>query len=153
MVRVLFVCTGNICRSPMAEAVFRALVAERGLLGTVDVDSAGINDFHAGDPPDPRAISIAQKHGIPMGDLRARQFQDQDFSDFDLILAMDSGHLRHLKKRCPPHLQNRVRLFLDFAPETGRKDVIDPYYGDQADFEMVFDLIQTGAARLLSQIQ
>lgn len=153
MINVLFVCTGNICRSPTAEGVFRALVAAQGLSGRVGVDSAGTHAYHVGEPPDRRSTAAARKRGIELSDLRARKVRPADFDDFDLVLAMDRGHADILRKLCPPARADRVRLFLDFAPELGAKDVPDPYYGGGDGFERVLDMIEAGAAGLLAQIR
>ena len=115
MFKVLFVCTGNICRSPTAEAVFRSRVKANHLETQIVCDSAGIEDFHEGDPPDGRAIQAAMDRGYSLGDLRARQIRHDDFERFDLILALDDGHLRALSRACPAHLKDRIKLFLEFS--------------------------------------
>lgn len=151
--KIVFVCTGNICRSPTAEGVFRALVEREGLAGEIDVDSAGTHGYHVGDPPDPRTCEAAALRGYDLWDQRARRFDPLDFERYDLVIAMDRGHYRDLSGMAPPTRENRLRLFLDFAPGTGRKDVPDPYYGGQDGFELVLDLIESGSQGLLRHIR
>lgn len=153
MINVLFVCTGNICRSPTAEGVFRALVAQHGLDGHIAVDSAGTHAYHVGEAPDRRSTAAARKRGVELADLRARKVQAEDFERFDLVLAMDRGHAEILRRMCPAEQVERVRLFLDFAPDSGAKDVPDPYYGDGDGFERVLDMIEAGSAGLLAHIR
>jgi protein-tyrosine phosphatase len=144
---VLFVCTGNICRSPTAEAVFRHLVSKAGLEFRFLIDSAGTHDYHAGEPSDPRAIATALAKGVDMRDLRARKVEEADFSRFHTILAMDSGHYNLLSRfrKTPPY--GDLNLFL------GKADVPDPYYGPQKQFEDVYDLIEQGCTRLLDRLR
>jgi len=151
--RVLFVCTGNICRSPTAEGVFRSLVAARGLSDLIEADSAGTGAWHVGEPPDIRAQETARRRGIEIGGLRARTVDPADFSLFDLLVAMDRGHFRALSGTSPPENAHRVRLFMDFAPDSGVLDVPDPYYGGGDGFERVFDLIEAAATGLLADIE
>jgi protein-tyrosine phosphatase len=153
MIKVLFVCTGNICRSPTAEGVFRALVAAEGLAGHVATDSAGTHAYHVGEPPDGRSTAAALRRGIDLSDLRARKVRASDYAEFDLVLAMDRGHADILRRHCPADLADRVKLFLDFAPDLGIKDVPDPYYGGGDGFERVLDMIEAGSAGLLSHIR
>lgn len=150
--RILFVCTGNICRSPTAEAVFRRLAAEAGLAGAVQVDSAGTHGYHVGEPPDERTQSAAALRGFSMDGQVARRVEATDFDAFDLILAMDRGHKAQLDRLAPPQAAGKVRLFLDFAPGTGRQDVPDPYYGESDGFELVLDLIMAGSRGLLAHV-
>ncbi len=152
MFRVLFVCSGNICRSPTAEAVFRGIVEADGLGAKVAVDSAGTHGFHAGEPPDARAGEAAERRGLDLSAQRARQVRADDFDAFDLILAMDRGHLRQLRRRAPRGARARLRLFLEAAPHLGR-DVPDPYYGGEGGFETVFDLIEAGARALADELR
>lgn len=150
---ILFVCTGNICRSPTAEAVFRHLAREARLSGLLTVDSAGTHDYHTGDPPDERSIAAARRRGVAMDGLRARPVEDADFERFDLILAMDAGHMRHLRRMAGPESRANLALFLDYAgPERAGGDVPDPYYGAEEDFEMALDLIFEGARGLLARL-
>ena len=149
--KVLMVCMGNICRSPTAEGVLRHMVREAGLEGRVRIDSAGTHDYHVGSPPDERSSQHASLRGYDLSDQRARQVQPADFERFDLILAMDRGHVRELRRRCPEGLRGRVQLMgaLVGAPEG---DVPDPYYQDQDAFERVFELLDGYCRRLLLQL-
>ncbi|MGE5505737.1 MAG: low molecular weight protein-tyrosine-phosphatase [Actinomycetota bacterium] len=153
MVKVLFVCTGNICRSPTAEGVFRALVEREGLGGVIGVDSAATHGYHVGEPPDPRTCEAAGRRGVDLTCQRARQVSKADFDAFDLVLAMDRGHHGILSRLCPPGREGRLHLFLSFAPESGALDVPDPYYGGPQGFETVLDLIEAGSAGLLAHIR
>jgi protein-tyrosine phosphatase len=149
---VLFVCLGNICRSPTAEAVFRQLVARADRPLAIEIDSAGIGDWHVGEPPDRRAQAAARRRGVDMSTIRARQFVHDDFALFDLILAMDRQNLAELRRRAPAQYRERVRLFLEFAPELEAHDVPDPYYGGEAGFEEVLDLTEQAARGLLAHL-
>ncbi len=153
MVRVLFVCLGNICRSPTAEAVFRGAVAREGLQHAIEVASAGTADYHVGKPADKRARAAALARGVSLEAHRGRQVAVEDFSRFDYILAMDDENLRNLLARCPARYRDRVRLFLAFAPEAGRADVPDPYYGGPEGFEQVLDLCAAASRGLLAAIR
>ena len=153
MVKVLFVCTGNICRSPTAEGVFRFLVREAGLSGLIATDSAGTDGYHAGEPPDRRSMMTAKGHGIDISDLRARQVDPQDFHDFDYLMAMDSGHERRLQRLAPPDSEHKIHLLLNFAADCPFNDVPDPYYGGSRGFEDVYDMIADACQGLLSHIR
>ncbi|PSW04120.1 protein-tyrosine-phosphatase [Photobacterium rosenbergii] len=147
--RVLVVCMGNICRSPTAEAVLRAKVAERGL--DIEVDSAGTIGYHQGELPDHRARSAGEARGYSFEGIRARQVVEGDFEVFDLILAADNDNLRDLKRSCPTHLHRKLALFLEF----GRPDVEeipDPYYGGQRGFDYVLDLVEEASDGLLDKL-
>jgi protein-tyrosine phosphatase len=152
VLRVLFVCTGNICRSPTAEGVARALAARRGLGARFEVDSAGTHGYHLGEAPDPRTIEAARRRGIDLGGLRARKVEAADFDRFDLIVAMDRGHLDLLDRCCPPARRERVRLFGSFVPGPAPRDVPDPYYGGAEGFDHVLDLIEAGCTGLLTTV-
>ena len=142
---VLFVCTGNICRSPTAEAVVQRVARESGFV--VHVESAGTHDYHVGEPPDERAQHHAARRGYDLSALRARQIGPRDFEEFDLILAMDRGHLRILQRMCPAAHHAKLRLFI------GGRDVPDPYYGGPQDFERVLDMIEDAARGLLGYLR
>jgi len=150
-VRVLFVCMGNICRSPMAHGVFRRMIAEAGLADRVTIDSAGTIDYHAGEPPDRRAMAAAAQGGTDISDLRARPLTADDCRRFDLILAMDRGNLNRIRDVCDGGLA--ARLFLDYAPQRAEQEVPDPYSGGPDAFEYVLDLIEAGAAGLLEEVR
>ncbi|MBI4195452.1 MAG: low molecular weight phosphotyrosine protein phosphatase [Betaproteobacteria bacterium] len=150
---VLFVCMGNICRSPTAEAVFRHCVAEAGLQHRVITDSAGTHDYHVGDPPDERAQRAARARGYDMSDLRGRQVSREDFARFELVLAMDEHNLRLLARRCPAEHAHKLRLFMEFGNHSREPEVPDPYYGGAQGFELVLDMIEDAAQGLLRHIQ
>jgi protein-tyrosine phosphatase len=152
MTRVLFVCLGNICRSPTAEAVLRELARRERPGLALEVDSAGTHGYHTGSAPDERAIAAARRRGYDLSALRARVVETGDFDLFDLVVAMDEevfGRLRHI---APPTQAARLALFLDFAPGLARRDVPDPYYGGSAGFEEVLDLVEEGARGLLESL-
>ena len=149
---VLFVCMGNICRSPTAEGVFRTLATRAGLHARVRVDSAGTHDFHTGGPPDWRATVAARKRGYDIAPLRARQVEVADFSRFDRIYAMDRLNLDLLDKLCPVDYRGELALFLDLAPELGVSEVPDPYCGGLEGFERVLDLVEQASAALVEKI-
>lgn len=153
MVRVLFVCMGNICRSPTAEGVFRTHVARAGLARQVEVDSAGTHGYHVGAAPDPRAQKAAKKRGYDLSDLRARRVTAPDFRRYDFILAMDRDNLALLREACPEDEHHRLRLFLEFARNYRVEEVPDPYYGGPEGFERVLDLIEDAAAGLMDEIR
>jgi len=150
---VLFVCTGNICRSPTAEGVFRKLVADAGLADRVAADSAGTHAYHDGEPPDPRAQAHAQRRGYDLSRLRARRVTREDFRDFDLIVAMDREHHAILARLAPPSAGHKVRLLLEFARGAAGDEVPDPYYGGPAGFEHVLDLVEDATAGLLDRMR
>ena len=150
---VLFVCTGNICRSPIAEGVFRALVANAGLAERILVDSAATHDFQLGEPPDRRAISHARRRGYDLPARCARRVDGDDFRRFDWILAMDMDNLRVLHGLRPGDYTGYLGLLLDFTPGLGALEVPDPYYGAAEDFELVLDLVERAAVGLLHTIR
>jgi low molecular weight protein-tyrosine phosphatase len=150
--RILFVCMGNICRSPSAEGVFRNLLAARAPQLTVEIDSAGTHDYHVGEPPDDRAIAAARRRGIDLSSLRARTVQTGDFDYYDLILAMDEQNLRELRRRAPAARHERIRLMMEFVPSSPVRAVPDPYYGGPQGFEQVLDLLEEAAEGLLREM-
>lgn len=153
VIKALFVCTGNICRSPTAEGVFRAQVAEAGLADRIAADSAGTHGYHVGEAPDARSAAAARRRGVELCTLRARKVIPADFDEFHLVLAMDRGHYKALRGICPRGREDRLHLFLDFAPELGLKDVPDPYYGGADGFEHVLDMVEAGARGVLAHIR
>lgn len=153
MYRVLFVCTGNICRSPTAEGVFRSLVEARGLGARIEADSAGTGAWHVGAAPDPRSQETARGRGIDLSDQQARVVTADDYDRFDLLLAMDRSHYAHLRQACPPGRAERVKLLMDYAPGLGVQDVPDPYYGAGDGFARVFDMIESASTALLAEIE
>ncbi|MCO5979103.1 low molecular weight protein-tyrosine-phosphatase [Ideonella oryzae] len=152
MIRVLFVCTGNICRSPTGEAVLRQQVALRGWGERIEVDSAGVAGYHVGEPPDHRSQAHAARRGLDLSGLRARQVGLADFSQFDWLLALDRSHLVALRAQCPPALRSRVCLLMDFAPDHPLREVPDPYYGGAQGFEQVLDMIELACRNFLDQL-
>ena len=148
---VLFVCLGNICRSPTAEGVLRAIAAREypGLM--LEVDSAGTADFHVGEPPDRRTVAAGRRRGYDLAGLRARQVQREDFNRVVYVLAMDRANLAALERLRPRDASARLALFLEFAPEAV-PEVPDPYYGGVEDFERVLDLCESGARGLLESL-
>ena len=152
-VKVLFVCMGNICRSPTAEGVFRHLVRQQQLDDLIETDSAGTHAYHLGEPPDQRAQSTATNRGIDISDLRARRVDLTDYEKFDYILAMDRDNLEILMGQTPEHASDRIHLFLSFAENHSETEVPDPYYGGPKGFENVFDMVQVAAEGLLREIQ
>jgi len=147
--RVLFVCMGNICRSAMAEGVFRHLIRQAGLDDVVTVASAGTHAFHAGEGPDKRAQATAAKRGYDLSDLRARRVEDVDFERFDLILAMDWDNLSLLQQMAPKKAHHKLQLLMRFATEHESATIPDPYYGAQQGFEQALDFIEDACAGLL----
>lgn len=151
-VRVLFVCLGNICRSPMAEGVFAKVAGEEGLGDIVEIDSAGTSSWHIDEPPDGRAQEAAREIGVDISELRGRQVRARDFDDFDFLIAMDESNLAKLRAAAPAACHDRIQLFLDFAADTGRADVPDPYYGGADGFRYVLDLIERASRGLARHI-
>ncbi len=153
MKRILFVCAGNICRSPTAEAVFRYFVAQEAPELEVEIDSAGVGSWHIGSPPDQRTQEAALRRGYDMSAQRARQVAMEDFTQFDLILAMDLENLAELRRRGPAQALDKIRLFLDFIEGGDLEEVPDPYYGGENGFEQVLDLAEQAAQGLLQQMR
>lgn len=152
-ISVVFVCMGNICRSPTAEGVVRKKAREMGLQGLVEIDSAGTHGYHVGAPPDGRAQEAARGRGYDLSSLRARQVSERDFATFDYILAMDRDNLAALKRRCPPEHQHKLHLFLAFSRSYPNLEVPDPYYGGRQGFDMVLDMVEDAAQGLLDKLQ
>jgi protein-tyrosine phosphatase len=150
--RLLFVCLGNICRSPMAEGVFRRVAEQEGVLDLFDVDSAGLGDWHVGQAPDTRAQAAAQNRGIDISGQSARQIAPGDYDRFDLLLAMDGSNFDELIQLAPRGARHKIRRFLDFAPHVGIKDVPDPFYGCREGFDQALDLIEEAARGLLAAL-
>ncbi|MEW6563726.1 MAG: low molecular weight protein-tyrosine-phosphatase [Pseudomonadota bacterium] len=152
-VKVLFVCMGNICRSPTAEAVFRQRVEAAGLDERIVIDSAGTHDYHIGEAPDPRTQRAAQQRGYDMSGLRGRQVSSVDFELFDYVLAMDHSNLSILKRLRPHGAESHLGLFLEFADRHREREVPDPYYGGADGFERVLDMVEDASEGLLHHIR
>lgn len=148
---ILFVCLGNICRSPLAEGVFAAVLEERGLISRFQLDSAGTGGWHAGSAPDPRSVAIAANHGIDISRQKARKVTSDDFSRFDLILGMDYSNVEELRRIAPVAARERIHLFLEFAHGNAR-DVPDPYYGGPDGFASVYRMIREASDRLVTRL-
>jgi protein-tyrosine phosphatase len=152
-IKVLFVCMGNICRSPTAHGVFAKLIQEYELSGQVLIDSAGTHAYHVGEAPDARATAAALRRGVELAGQRARRVSSTDFEEFDYILAMDDANYADLAELCDTRYRSRLYRFMDFAPELAIGEVPDPYYGGATGFERVLDLIEVAAAGLLADIR
>ena len=153
VIKVLFVCMGNICRSPTAQGVFAKLVNEQQLGAQVLIDSAGTHAYHVGEAPDARASAAALRRGIDLAGQRARRVSSRDFEEFDYVLAMDESNYAHLAGMCTEEQRSRLYHFMDFAPQVATREVPDPYYGGVKGFERVLDLIETAATGLLTSIR
>ncbi len=151
-ISVLFVCMGNICRSPTAEGVFRHFVVEAGLADKIEIDSAGTHAYHIGDPPDRRATAAAERRGVSLAEIRARRVCDEDVERFDYIIAMDEDNQMRLLEQAPDELRLKVQLFLSFA-SGDETEVPDPYYGGGAGFERVLDLVEEASRGLLESLR
>jgi protein-tyrosine phosphatase len=151
--RILFVCMGNICRSPTAEGMFRAQAELAGMSASLDIDSAGTHAYHVGEPPDARSQVYARKRGYDLSPQRARQVTAQDFIDFDFIVAMDKDNLRVLKDRCPTPHQHKLSLMMSYATHSPSDVVPDPYYGGVSGFDTVLDYIEDASQGLLKLVQ
>jgi protein-tyrosine phosphatase len=153
MTRVLFVCMGNICRSPTAQGIFRKMVADAGLDSCVVIESAGTHAYHVGEPPDVRAQQAAKRRGYEIGDLRARQITQEDFRTFDLILAMDWENLALLQQQCPRAHKHKLHLLMRFAGEHDAATVPDPYYGGPEGFNTVLDYVEDACQGLIELVR
>lgn len=151
--RVLFVCMGNVCRSPTAEAVFRRQAELAGLARVIQCASAGTHDFHVGAAPDGRARAVASERGYDLSRLRGRHVSDEDFVRYDMILAMDSQNMSLLRKRCPGDHADKLRMLMEFARRHAVLEVPDPYYGNARGFELVLDMIEDACGSLLAHIR
>lgn len=149
---VLFVCLGNICRSPLAEGIFRAAATRRGLCDRFEIDSCGTGSWHAGESPDPRSVEVAQRHGVDISGQRARQLARDDFQRFAWLIPMDRANEGEVRRRCPGGAAPQIRRILDFEPDPPGPDVPDPYYGGRDGFEEVYELLESAADRLLDAI-
>jgi protein-tyrosine phosphatase len=153
MIKVLFVCMGNICRSPTAHGVFEALVRSEGLERFIEVDSAGTHAYHVGELPDRRSQQTALRRGLDLDYQRARKVIEADMAVFDYILAMDEANLQDLKRICPDEHQEKLDLFMSFAPHFGQHEVPDPYYGGDLGFDHVFDMVEEASKGLLEALR
>lgn len=152
-VSVLFICMGNICRSPTAEAVFRKLVLDAGLEDAIEVDSAGTHAYHQGSRPDRRATEAAARRGFLLDDIRSRPLNEEDFERHDHILAMDRDNLEILLQHAADDQRPKIRLFLDFSANNAGQEVPDPYYGGALGFEKVLDLVEEASRGLLETLR
>ena len=152
MTRILFVCLGNICRSPTAEAVFRHQLQQQQLDHVIECDSAGTSGYHIGEAPDRRAAQAARLRGYEMDMLRGRQVQDEDFKTFDLILAMDHNNLADLRRRAGRSFEHKLKLFLEFG-DGSEQEVPDPYFGGREGFDHVLDLVESASAGLIRHLR
>lgn len=153
MTRILFVCMGNICRSPTAEGVARNIIINKGMSDYIKVDSAGTHGYHIGEPPDPRTREAALRRGIDLSSLRARKVVPQDFEQFDLLLAMDRDNLELLKRGARPEYHAKLGLFMSYATRFDTDEVPDPYYGGEHGFELVLDMAEDAARGLIEALQ
>jgi protein-tyrosine phosphatase len=152
MKKILFVCMGNICRSPTAEGVLRHVAFNRGLDSEIIVDSAGTIGFHTGEPPDKRAVQHAAKRGYDLTQIRAREINQPDYELFDYVLAMDKQNIAWLRKQIPNQFAHKLRLFLEFSEKYAGRDVPDPYYGNANGFETVLDMVEDGVHGLIAHL-
>ena len=152
-IKVLFVCMGNICRSPTAEGVFAKLIKEQGLDDYFAIDSAGTHAYHVGNAPDLRSQAAALERGIDLSNLRGRKVINGDFEDFDFLLAMDDENYSILISACPEQYKTKIKYFLDYAPHLNERQVPDPYYGGAYGFERVLDMIEEASAGFLKTLQ
>ncbi|WP_300453433.1 low molecular weight protein-tyrosine-phosphatase [Accumulibacter sp.] len=153
MIKVLFVCMGNICRSPTAEGVFRHILRQKGLDDRIEVDSAGTHGYHVGEAPDQRTQRAAASRNYDLSDMRARKVAAQDMEYFDLILAMDQNNLDVLRRVCPPDKQDRLGLFMSYSKNFDDDEVPDPYYGLGHGFDLVLDMVEDAANGLLESLE
>lgn len=152
-IKILFVCMGNICRSPTAEGVFAKLIKEHGVEDCFSIDSAGTHAYHEGEQPDSRAQAAAKDRGIELSHLRARKVVHGDFEDFDHLLVMDDDNFNIMKNACPQHYQHKIKYLLEYAPQLGEREVPDPYYGGRYGFERVLDMVEEASLGFLQTLQ
>ncbi|MCK5697858.1 MAG: low molecular weight phosphotyrosine protein phosphatase [Gammaproteobacteria bacterium] len=152
-IKILFVCMGNICRSPTAHGVFESRVKSEQLTDVIEVDSAGTHSYHIGEKPDRRSQDTAQKHGIDLNYIRSRQVVAHDFSYYDYILAMDNDNYGLLEQACPEQYKDKIALFLEYAPTYLSKEVPDPYYGGATGFDDVFAMVDSASIGLLEVLK
>ncbi len=152
-VRILFVCMGNVCRSPLARGALERLLEQTGLLAHVELDTAGTHTFHEGRSADPRAVAAAARRGVDLSRHRARRFREEDYERFDYILALDRQNLAFLEERAPAEHRHKVRLLMSFCPELGHEEVPDPYYGGPQGFDLTVDLVEAAAEGLLRHLR
>lgn len=150
--KLLIVCLGNICRSPLAEGALRARIGESRLAGEVEVDSAGTGDWHVGQPPDPRSIECARRHGVEIGMLRGRQVKAGDFEEFDWVLCADADNLRNVLELAPPHARHRAALLMEWARVEGPSSIPDPYTGGSEDFEAAWRRVDAAARGVVTRL-
>lgn len=153
MIKVLFVCTGNICRSPTAEGLFRHMAEQKGLATAFAADSAGTDSYHDGEKPDARAVKVAKKRGVSLAGQKARRLVEKDYFDFDYIYAMDGGHFYEIQKRAPERRKAKIEMFLKSATHLSNTEVPDPWYGTEEDFEQAFSLIEQGVEAILQKLK
>lgn len=151
--RIVFVCSGNICRSPTAEVVMRSLIDQAGLGELIDVRSAGMGDWHVGEQADPRTLTAMRNRGYDGSAHRARQFEREWFDHFDSVIALDTGHLRALQRIAPERQRDKVRLLLSFDPQAGSSDVPDPYYGGKQGFDDVLAMIERACRAMFDELR
>ncbi|MEE9328236.1 MAG: low molecular weight protein-tyrosine-phosphatase [Cocleimonas sp.] len=151
--KVLFVCMGNICRSPTAEGVFASLLKEQGVRKQVDIDSAGTHAYHDNEAPDLRAQKAAKDRGVNLSSIRARKVIFADFEDFDYVLAMDDDNHAILMESCPEQYQHKIKYFLEYAPHVGTREVPDPYYGGGYGFDRVLDMVEEASVGFLNSLK
>jgi protein-tyrosine phosphatase len=152
-IKVLFVCMGNICRSPTAEGVFTKLIADKNLSLYFTIDSAGTHAYHVGKPPDYRAQQAALRRGVELQDLRARKIHSSDFEYFDYLLVMDDDNYAIVMHNCPPEYKEKVKYLLEYAPHLGVREVPDPYYGEKMGFERVLDMVEDASLGFLEALE
>ena len=153
MINVLFVCMGNICRSPTAHGVFLDMIEKEGLSEVISVESAGTHAYHVSEPPDPRAQEAALKRNVDLSSLRARKAGEQDFYDFDYVLVMDRNNYQHMLEIAPEGHAEKLKLFMEYAPHLNIAEVPDPYYGGRNGFEVVLDMIEEASQGLLAELK